>query len=119
MNYNTIESLDKNKCTGCKMCGDACPVGAISFTQNNEGFWYPSINSEKCINCGKCIKLCPISDSIKESGSLDVYAGWIKDEKIRRDSTSGGMYYALADYVLQKNGYLIGSVMNNFAERVL
>lgn len=110
MENKTIESLDKNKCTGCKMCGDACPVGAISFTANNEGFWYPLVDSQKCVECGKCVKLCPISDSIKEAKSLDVYAGWLKDEEMRRDSTSGGIYYALADYVLQNNGYLIGSV---------
>ena len=110
MDTQTIESLDKKLCTGCKMCGDSCPTGAINFSTNSEGFWYPRIDSEKCINCGKCFKLCPISDSANEKEKLKVYAGWINDDEIRRESTSGGIYYALADYVLQKNGYLIGSI---------
>ena len=46
-----IDKLDKKECCGCNVCGDACPKGAITFFEDNEGFLYPSINKEFCIKC--------------------------------------------------------------------
>ncbi|MEG1553298.1 MAG: monomeric [FeFe] hydrogenase [Kiritimatiellia bacterium] len=38
-------------------CADACPVGAVSKTEDGRVL----INHEKCIRCGKCIKACPFA----------------------------------------------------------
>lgn len=33
-----IDKLAKIECCGCNVCGDACPKGAITFFEDNEGF---------------------------------------------------------------------------------
>ncbi|ALB47600.1 Coenzyme F420 hydrogenase/dehydrogenase, beta subunit C-terminal domain [Clostridium beijerinckii] len=105
------EVISNDKCTGCKMCGDLCPKKVISFEINDEGFWYPKVNKEGCINCKLCVDKCPaLSNENLEKESPKVYSAWIKDSEIRLKSTSGGLYYALADAVLKKGGYLAGSV---------
>ena len=40
----------------------------------------------------------------------EVYAAYHKNHEIRYDSTSGGMYYALAESILAKGGWLAGCV---------
>lgn len=42
-----------------------------------------------------------------------VYAAKHKNEKIRASSRSGGVFTALSDYVLNRNGCVYGCVLNN------
>ena len=103
------------KCTGCKMCADICPREAISFKDNTEGFWYPFIDDKKCIHCHLCEKKCP---SIKVVNTNNwpmpkVYAGWTLDNKIRFESTSGGVYYELAKKFITDGGYIAGCVFSD------
>ena len=51
---------NKVDCCGCNACGDICAHHAITFKTDNEGFWYPEVDTGKCINCGLCEKVCPI-----------------------------------------------------------
>lgn len=95
-----IDIVEKNKCVGCKACGDICPVGAILYRIDEEGFWYPEINHEKCINCGLCKKVCPALckfypclDMLKKPKTYKVYH---KDRIIRYNSASGGLYHGIA-----------------------
>ncbi|MGM0410686.1 MAG: 4Fe-4S binding protein [Bacillota bacterium] len=53
-NFN-IPTIDKNKCTGCGQCLQACPFDAISL---NKGI--AEINPNLCRNCDKCIRSCPV-----------------------------------------------------------
>lgn len=46
--------VDKNKCIGCELCIQKCPVGAISLKNGKA-----KIDMKKCIRCGKCHKICP------------------------------------------------------------
>ena len=41
------------------------------------------------------------------------YAGWIKSEDIRRKSSSGGVFSGIAEYVLNKNGVVIGCALDS------
>jgi electron transfer flavoprotein alpha subunit len=45
--------LNKDKCTGCGLCIDACPFGALIIKED-----YPEI-TEECRLCGLCVKSCP------------------------------------------------------------
>lgn len=46
--------INKNKCIGCGVCINICPVGAISMKDGKA-----VINEDKCIKCGKCLNVCP------------------------------------------------------------
>ena len=52
----SITSLPKSSCTGCKMCGDVCPKHCISFKEDIEGFFYPTVDESRCVDCGLCAK---------------------------------------------------------------
>lgn len=105
-----IDQIEKIKCTGCKMCGDVCQSKAISFEINEQGFWYPVVDKTKCIKCGLCIRKCTINKDEVFVDKRKAYAAWSKNDAVRRDSTSGGVYYELANAVLDKGGYIVGSV---------
>lgn len=106
-----IDKIVKNKCTGCNMCGDLCPHKAISYRKDSEGFDRPVVDYEKCVNCGLCIKKCPaLIENKYKKDNPKVYSAWIKNDKIRLRSTSGGIYYALAEKFIINGGYIAGSV---------
>jgi len=46
---------DKAKCRKCHICGNACPVKAITFDRND----YPKYDYHKCIKCFCCQEVCP------------------------------------------------------------
>ena len=105
-----VDAISKVKCTGCKMCGDICPVGAISFEADKKGFWYPVIDKEKCTNCGLCASRCPslVSTKIKSMELPIVYAAWSKNKETRHESTSGGIFWEVATIFLEKGGVVVG-----------
>lgn len=105
-----IEIKDKSNCCGCTACAMSCPTNAISMESDEEGFLYPKVNYHKCINCNKCTRVCPIiNSSVQTSYERKVYICQNKDEKVRLDSTSGGVFSTLAKYVLDRNGYVFGA----------
>ena len=50
-----IPTIDKDKCTGCGQCVDACPFDAISLVNGKT-----EIDSSVCRSCNKCIRSCPV-----------------------------------------------------------
>lgn len=44
---------------------------------------------------------------------LNIYAAWHKDMNIRRKSSSGGAFTALAEYILDQGGIVVGASYNN------
>lgn len=109
--HETIELLKKEHCTGCKLCGDICPVKAIDFYFENDGFWYPKINHEKCFGCSLCYKKCPSINDINTPNQsvLKCYGAKTKNEKVRFDSTSGGFFTELASKWIDDGGIVVGA----------
>ena len=101
----------KEDCCGCTACENICPTNAIKMIPDEKGFVYPVIGQELCIDCGKCRKVCPFQNEIDVEKRLDnplVYAVKQKDEKIRMESTSGGVYTAISNLTLDKAGSIYG-----------
>lgn len=92
-----IELADLKSCTGCASCYNSCPKDAISMSKDAEGFLNPLIDEKSCIECGLCIRSCPVLTSKKVQLVVpEVYAGYIADDTIRKSSSSGGMFSAIA-----------------------
>lgn len=100
-------------CCGCKACANVCPKDAISFVADNYGFQYPTINEDKCIGCQKCIKTCDFQ-KVGDFGHrvLEGYAARHKEQSVYSNSTSGGAFTALAEWVISRGGTVYGCVFD-------
>ncbi len=94
-------------------CLAACPVEAISVSFDKKGFYIPSVDNNKCINCGKCKRVCPSLNFEPKENTPEVFACWQKNDDIRAASTSGGMFFALAEYVIGKGGSVFGAAFDS------
>ena len=102
----------KQECCGCTACVNACPVNCISMQPDEEGFLYPDFDAEKCIDCNKCDKVCPIKNNLNNTSKIEAICARAKDLEIVKDSTSGGFFTPLAQYVLGQNGAVVGAECN-------
>lgn len=103
-----------NKCTGCGMCEKLCPKNAISLRENKEGFLEPFIDNKKCINCGLCKKRCPQNSDVElEKYKQKVYAVNSKNKEIIKNSSSGGIFGVIANYVLENGGLVCGAAYDD------
>lgn len=101
--------IEKNKCTGCSACANICPHKCITMQKNEEGFLYPVIDKEKCTNCGLCRKICPILNENKSKEHKEIIALKNRSKDIVENSSSGGVFYELAKYILNNKGYVVGA----------
>lgn len=49
--------IDTSECTGCSICCDGCPVGALELVDGVAALVRP----DDCTECGLCIDECPMS----------------------------------------------------------
>jgi len=107
-----IEQI-KNRCTGCMACYNECPVDAILMEENKEGFHYPAVNYDECIDCKLCDAVCPelcINELKKTENVKKAFYGWHKNDDIRLQSSSGGLFTAFAEFILENQGVIYGAV---------
>ena len=104
-----INITDKYNCCGCSACSSICPKHCISMQSDNEGFLYPVVNEEDCIDCGLCEKVCHELHPFEERKPQKVYAAINKDEEIRLKSSSGGIFYLLAEKTITEGGVVFGA----------
>lgn len=109
----TIQEISDFQCTGCGSCAAVCPVKAISMVQNDEGFFYPEIDTETCICCGKCFAQCPVHNVTLHDAAPHFYALQLKDEEALHRSASGGFFYGIAAYMIANQGIVAGCVLDD------
>ena len=105
-----VKSLNPADCCGCKACEHIGAHQAISFHFDNEGFWYPSINETNCVQCGLCENVCPMEKTdamLHPQGKA--YAFQLLDKEKLLNSSSGGVFYAIASTILRENGVVYGA----------
>lgn len=111
MDKGWIDMLaEKEHCTGCSACASICPKSCITMVPDKEGFWYPGIDLKSCINCGLCEKVCPILHRGEPAREPPLaYAAFHRDEMIRMESSSGGVFIAFAEKVIGRGGVVFGA----------
>jgi coenzyme F420-reducing hydrogenase beta subunit len=113
-----ITITDKAKCVGCNACEQCCSSQSITMQEDIEGFLYPYVNTETCTNCRLCEKVCPVINQKDQSKPLICYAAKNKDEEIRLESSSGGVFTLLAEKVIREGGVVFGARFNESWEVV-
>ena len=92
---NQINVIAAN-CTGCKLCVQSCPFGAITIAERPEHpkkFKLAVIDMHKCTFCGACV------DSCKKFGAITL----IKEEPIALD-IDASHYKGIWVYAEQRHG---------------
>lgn len=108
-----IKIIEKTKCCGCSACANKCPKKAIEMKEDEKGFKYPYVNKDLCINCGLCEKVCPIINAKRITNNPEAYACINKNDIIRKESSSGGIFTLIAEEILEKNGVVFGAAFDN------
>ena len=105
-----IDIKNKVDCCGCAGCANVCPKQCIEMKADGEGFLYPKVDLNRCIQCGLCEKVCPILHA--DPGytcKKDCYVVQNRDSQVLRESTSGGAFTPIAEYVLKQGGTVFGA----------
>ncbi len=103
------DSILQKHCTGCGACVAKCPVQAIEFKANEEGFLVPTIDQTRCTDCHLCERTCPVINQTALPNP-EYYAVKASDAD-REHSTSGGVFTVLAKHILKRGGIIAGAAM--------
>jgi len=92
---------------------NVCPKQAISMKPDEDGFLYPVIDEALCVECGLCTKACAFQNvPITADEPLATYAAINRNQVTLFDSSSGGVFAALASLVFEKDGVVFGCAFN-------
>lgn len=101
-----------SRCTGCTACEEICPTKAIKLSKDAEGFLYPEVEEGKCIQCGRCAEVCQIVGNVVPVNEKQVIYAVKNTDEIRKKSSSGGVFAALAALIFRENGIICAAGMN-------
>lgn len=102
--------INLESCTGCYACYSICPKKCIEMKADKEGFLIPSIDENNCIDCNKCKLICPILNKREPNNNVIYsYAAINKNDKVRNCSSSGGIFYLLAELIINDGGVVYGA----------
>ncbi|MGN0601572.1 MAG: Coenzyme F420 hydrogenase/dehydrogenase, beta subunit C-terminal domain [Oscillospiraceae bacterium] len=103
----------KNQCCGCGACVAVCPKQCIKMKEDKNGFVYPNVDEQICINCGLCNQSCPIQMNIEQkSYMVKAFMSYNLDDKKREMSSSGGVFFELANNIIDASGVVYGVVID-------
>jgi len=104
----------KNNCCGCSACEQICPKNAIKMKPDDRGFLYPVIDNSLCVECGACKRVCAFQNGYEKNRAQKAYAIKHKDFNTRMTSRSGGVFIAISDFILEKNGSVYGASFDDY-----
>lgn len=77
---------------------------------DEEGFLRPQVDAAKCVGCHRCEQVCPVLHPGEPDMSPTAYAAYSKDEELRFQSSSGGLFTELAKPIIAADGVVFGCV---------
>lgn len=107
-----IEIVDRKECTGCSACFSVCPEKCITMNEDEDGFYYPEVNHDECTKCSLCINICPVINVSIVKNAPKAYACINNDELLRIQSSSGGIFTAIANEILDRHGVVFGAAFD-------
>lgn len=110
--HKHIEISNPVLCSGCSACAQTCPKGCITMQEDKMGSKYPIVNTIKCIRCGACVKVCPFLNPADNTFPIKCYAAINKNENVRLNSSSGGIFKSLASHMISHGGIVVGTIFN-------
>ena len=99
----------KSDCCGCHACASVCAKHCITMQEDSEGFLYPVVDTSTCTDCGLCEKVCPVIHQSAPVAPQATYIAINRDEEIRLQSSSGGIFTLLAEQVIAEGGVVFGA----------
>lgn len=107
---NILDVVKSEKCSGCLACVDVCGVKAISIHTNSLGYYEPIVDASRCTECGRCLDNCSsVSTKLIKHDIEKAFVFQNSNVKVRNNSSSGGAFSAIAKYVIDRNGIVIGA----------
>lgn len=103
---------DKKDCCGCGACVNICTQNAITLESDEDTFLYPTINTALCIGCNACTQVCPIKNTVNLEKTKRAYAATYKRREVLQKSSSGGIFPAVANYILSEGGVVFATSLN-------
>lgn len=100
------------KCYACSACAQVCPVKAISYDEE----LHPVVDLQKCIKCDGCERICIELNRPEKKNDMNCVASYVaknKDEEIRKMSSSGGVFFQIAESILEIGGYVCGCIYDD------
>ena len=108
-----FQSKNKAECCACSACVSVCPKSCIQMVHDEEGFAYPVIDETICISCHQCEKVCPVEHpDYSNNNKPAAFAVILKDLEQRMKSSSGGVFYAIATFILRNKGIVVGATID-------
>ncbi len=108
--------IEKKNCTGCTACVNICPKQCIRLQKDENGFSFPELSDEKaCVECGACERVCPVlSEKSYVHNEFPVAcAAYSKEDSLRMNSSSGGIFSEVAKWVIDQKGVVYGAAYND------
>lgn len=109
---------DWGKCSNCGACMNACPADAIYLDKDNL-FYTVKVDEKKCVNCGKCTQVCPTIQNREKKMPLSAWWGYALNKQTVKHSSSGGIFSAVAGYILRENGIVYGAAFSDNCKEVV
>lgn len=104
-----INIQNKKNCCGCGACASVCPKHCIVMSEDSEGFLYPKVDKKLCVDCGLCENACNELHPFDKREPKQVLAAINKNEEVRLNSSSGGIFYILAEKTIREEGVVFGA----------
>lgn len=124
---NIRQIVELNLCTICGTCEALCPNNAIKMRIDKvKGIYFPKVDENTCNNCGICCKICPgyeidfellnneiygkVPENLLVGNYINSYIGYSNDQKVRYNSSSGGLITQTLIFAIEK-GLIDGALV--------